>query len=228
MSPEQWWKAGGFSGIVFVVLFVIGLVLQFDSPMVDDSGAEIKQYFIDNGTKYLLADTLIGIAFTFFFLTFIWALSGYMSAAEPAGQNWSRLILMYGTVMTAAGFAYSAFNAALAYGAADFLDENTAKAFYYAGSIGFTSGLPLLVGGLMLTVGTGIMRHGMFPQWLGWISLAVTVIGVVSSFGVLPDDPENPLMLLGLVGLLLWMVSTVALSFYMLKAETLPAPRTAT
>src|SRR6476660_5924068 len=147
LSPAQWWKSGGFSGIVFVVLFVIGFILQLDGPMVDDSGAEIKQYFIENSSKYLLGDTLIGIGFVFFFLTYVWALSAFMGAGEPAGQTWSRLILVYGAIATAVGFAFSIFNASLAYGAVDFADENTIKAVFYGGYVGLMTGPPLLTAG---------------------------------------------------------------------------------
>ena len=122
MKMQPWWKSGGFSGIAFVILFVIGFILQIDGPMVDDSGAEIKQYFIDDGSMYLLGDILIGIGFVFFFLTYVWALSAFIAATEPVGENWSRLVLLYGAIATAVGFGFSMFNAALAYGAAEFVE----------------------------------------------------------------------------------------------------------
>jgi len=228
MSPEQWWKSGGFSGIAFVILFVIGFVLQLDGPMVDDSGAEIKQYFIDDGSKYLLGDILIGIGFVFFFLTFVWALSGFMAAAEPAGQTWARLILVYGAIATAVGFGFSMFNAALAYGAAEFADENTIKALYYAGYVGLMAGPPLLTGGLTLTIGIGILRHGMFPKWLGWLSIVIAVLATVSVFGLLMDDSESPLSLLGALAFLLWAIQTLALSYFMITADKLPTPAAVT
>lgn len=223
MSPEQWWKSGGFSGIVFVVLFVIGFILQIDGPMVDDPAAEIKQYFIDDGTKYLLGDILIGIGFVFFFLTYVWALSAFMGAAEPAGQNWARLILVYGAIATAVGFAFSMFNAALAYGAAEVADENTVKALFSAGHVGLMLGPPLLTAGLTLTIGIGVLRHGMFPKWLGWLSIVIAVLATISVFGLLMEDPENVLSLLGALAFLLWAVQTLALSFYLLRAESVPS-----
>jgi hypothetical protein len=223
MSPEQWWKSGGFSGIAFVVLFVIGFILQINGPMVDDSGAEIKQYFIDDGSMYLLGDLLIGIGFVFFFLTFVWALSGLLGAAEPGDEAWSRLVLVYGAIATAVGFGFSMFNAGLAYGAAEFLDDNTARALFYSGYVGLMTGPPLLVGGLTLTVGILVLRHGAFPKWIGWLSLVVAVLGTVSVFGLLMDDPENVLSMLGALAFLLWAVWTLALSYFMLTAERTPA-----
>ena len=220
MSPELWWKSGGFSGIAFVVLFVIGFILQIDGPMVDDSGAEIKQYFIDDGSKYILGDLLIG--FVFFFLTFVWALSEFIGAGEPVGQAWSRLILVYGAIATAVGFGFSMVNAGLAYGAAEFADENTVKALFYSGFVGLMVGPPLLVSGLTLTVGIAILRHGMFPKWVAWLSLVIALLAVISVFGLLMDDPENVLSMLGALAFLLWAVWTLAVSFYMLKAEAAP------
>jgi hypothetical protein len=221
---QPWWKSGGYSGIVFVVLFVIGFILQFDAPMVDDSGAEIKQYFIDDGTIYLLGDILIGIGFVFFFLVFAWALSAFIAASETAGENWSRLILVYAAIATAVGFAFSMFNAALAYGAAEFTDENTVKALYYAGDVGLMTGPPLLVGGLTLTIGICILRFGAFPKWLGWLSIVIAVLSTISVFGLLMDDPENALSLLGALAFLLWAVQTLALSYFMISADELPVP----
>jgi succinate-acetate transporter protein len=116
------------------------------------------------------------------------------------------------------------FNASLAYGAAEFLDDNTAKALFYAGYVGLMTGPPLLVSGLTLTVGTAILRHGVFPKWLAWLSLLIALLGVLSVFGLLMDDQENVLSMLGALAFLLWAVWTLALSFYMLKAEAVPEP----
>ena len=222
MSPAQWWGAGGFCGIVFVVLFIVGFGLQWDLPKADATGAEIKAYFADDGDKYLYGDFLIGVGFVFFFLPFVWALAGYLEASEPAGEAWSRLVLVYGAILTAVGASCSAFGGALAYQTAEFGDEGLLRAFVQAFYYVNTFAIPLLLAGLTLTVGILINRHGGLPKWLGWLSFAITVLGVISTFAVHADDPEGPLGALGLVGFLLWMVWMLAISFTMLRTESLP------
>ncbi len=223
MSADQWWKAGGYAGIVFVVLFVIGVVLQFDGPRPDASGDEIKQYFIDDSVKYIIGDFVIGIGFVFFFLTFIWALSALMRTAEPPGQTWSTMILVYGAVFTAAGAALTAFYGALAYGAAVFLDANTARAMVYAYYYGSTLGGSLLIAAIIFSVGVAILRNGVFWSWLGYFSLALAAALVVSSLGVLAEDPEGPLGMLSLVCFLLWGVWTLIVSYGMITRDAVAA-----
>ena len=224
MSPDQWWKAGGFSGIVFVVMFIIGIVLQFDMPKADAPGAEIKQYFVDDGTKYMIADFIVGLGFVFFFLPFLWALSAYLGSGEPVGQTWSRLILVYGSILTAVGATITAFGGALAYQTAEFADDNLLRAFVQAYYYTNTFVTTLLLAGLAFSVGMLIMRHGSMPKWVGWLSMVLTVIAVISAFAVFGDDPEGPLGALNVLALLLWFVWTLAISYTMLKAEAPPVP----
>src|SRR5690348_15864298 len=139
MSPDRWWAAAGFSGIAFVVLFIVGIILQADSPMGDATGPEIKSYFVDNGTRYIIGDIVIAIGFIFFFVPFFWGLSSYLGAGEPAGQTWSRLTIVYGALVTAFGGAAAPFGGALAYDAANYADEGLLRAFvqaaYYANTV---------------------------------------------------------------------------------------------
>ena len=75
----QWWRIGGICGIVLVVLFVVGaIVLQGDTPTYDQSAAEIREFWADDGQRYLIGDYLIGIGFVIFFLAFLSALRGLL------------------------------------------------------------------------------------------------------------------------------------------------------
>ena len=45
---DRWWKVGGAAGVLFLVFFIVGaIILQGNTPMPDDSAADIKKYFLD-------------------------------------------------------------------------------------------------------------------------------------------------------------------------------------
>ena len=45
----SWQQLGGVAGIVGVVLFVIGIVIQGDAPMLNDPVEDVQAWYGDNG-----------------------------------------------------------------------------------------------------------------------------------------------------------------------------------
>ena len=85
-----WWRFGGLDGIIWAVLFIIGaFVLQGDSPSRTDSIESIRQYWIDDGTRYLVGDFLISVAFMIFFTPYLIALRWFVGR----GEGWPPICL---------------------------------------------------------------------------------------------------------------------------------------
>jgi len=228
MKPEQWWKTGGLCGVLYVVLFIVGFVLQGGGPSPDDSPAEIKQWFIDNDSMYMIGDIVFGIAFIFFFVPFIGLLSTYLGRHETDGAGWSRVILMYGGALLALGGSVSCIQGAIAYDAVNFADDGLLKfaidATYYANVLI----LSYIAAGLVFTTSVIILRTGAFPKWLGYLGLVDVLLCLIGGLSVFSDDPMGALAGIGLLGLLGWAIFNVAMSFYMWTAKdvavTAPEP----
>ena len=54
----NWWRVGGVAGILFLVLFMVGVGIQGERPFIDDPVAEIQDWFADNAPadESMLAD----------------------------------------------------------------------------------------------------------------------------------------------------------------------------
>ena len=221
---NQWWRLGGLAGILYVVLFVIGILIEGDTPMPDNSASDIKQYFVDNGDKFMIGDFIIGIGFVFFFLPFASALGSFLGRSEGEPPVWSRLIFFAAITFTAIGAAASSFLGALAYTAGDFTDDNLLKSFVDANYYAFTTAGPLLAGLLVLSASIVILRTKALWQWLGWLGLIFTIAAVISSLSVLNDDPNSPLGIMGFIVFISYGVWILIASVGMWLKEAPPEP----
>jgi len=218
VKPEQWWKTGGLCGVLFIVLFIVGFVMQGGGPSPDDSPAEIKQWFLDNDSKYMIGDIIFAIAFVFFFLPYVGMLSTFLARKETDGAGWPRVVQGYGTAMLAVGAATAGIQGALAYDAANFADDGLLKfavdVTYYVNNLAFS----MIAAGMAFTIAIGILRTGVFAKWLGFLGLAVAVLSVIGSFTVFSDDPMGALGGIGLLALLGFAFFNLAMSFFMWTA----------
>src|SRR5687768_9979502 len=96
MMIDNWRQIAGIAGILFVVLFIIGVFIPGDTPMYNDSGEEIAAWFADNSESYLLGDFITGLAFTLFYLPFLNGLYAALRLAEGEPPFWSRVALTAG------------------------------------------------------------------------------------------------------------------------------------
>lgn len=75
-----WRQLGGLLGIIGVVLFVVGGLVQGDVPTTKDSISEVKAWFVDNGEQYIIGDYLIGLGVVF----------GVLPSLSCCGPSWVR------------------------------------------------------------------------------------------------------------------------------------------
>jgi hypothetical protein len=216
---DNWRRAGAMSGIMFVVLFIVGLIVQGDAPLPTDSAEDIAAYFADNDDNYIIGDFIIGIGFLFGFLPFASVLGSHLGMAEGEPRVWSRLIIVAALVFTAAGGAISCFNGAMAYSAGT-LGDDVQVALTAANYYGLTSVFSLSTALLAFCVGLLIMRKGAMWQWLGWLSLAYVIAALISYFAILGDDPESGLGILQWIVFIVFGVWTLIVSFGLWKASS--------
>ncbi len=106
MNSVSWKKVTGWSGIAFVVLLVIGLAIGGDGPALEDSAADVREWFEDNEGLVAYVTWSGALTFVLFFLLFA---SGLRSLLGPADANnegvWSRLSFAAAVATVAVGGA---------------------------------------------------------------------------------------------------------------------------
>jgi hypothetical protein len=137
----QWWRLAGVAGINWLALFIIGaFVLQGSSPSSGDAIQDIRKYFADDATKYVVGDFIIAIAFTFFFLFFAVGLRWVLGSVEdgPPIFSWLSVIGAIAS-MIMGGLAGVPFGAlAVAAKNSYQLDDSTVRALVVMNSYAFT------------------------------------------------------------------------------------------
>jgi hypothetical protein len=221
---QQWWRLGGVFGIGFIILFIIGVILQGESPTYDDPIDDIRAYWSDDGQAYLVGDYLIGLAFLLFFLPFLVSLRSLLGLAEGSVQMWSRTAFAAGIIAIVIGGASSTFWGALAFGI-DNLGDETVRAFMYAEVYG-SAILPMALAVLLFTASLVIFRTGVLWQWLAILGVIAGIAGLLTPLGILDDDPEDIFDLIGFIayiGFAVWLLLT-SIAMVMKKDTPLAQP----
>jgi hypothetical protein len=85
------WRWAGFAGVAWFVAFIVGgVVLQGEPPAYNEPIAEVRDFFADDGQRYLVGDYIVNIAFVLLLLPLIVGLRGWLGAAEDGAQIGSR------------------------------------------------------------------------------------------------------------------------------------------
>jgi hypothetical protein len=207
---DKWWRVGGAAGILFLIMFIVGITLQGEPPTFDEPVDEIRDWFADNGEQYLVGDYLTGLAFLLFFLPFLASLRGLLAAAEGGPAVWSRVAFAGGLLFLIFGGVASLFWATLAYsfGTVGNGDDGTLKTLMYLDQVGFSAGalavIPLMLGASLVTLRTGVLW-----RWLSLLGLIVAVFAGIAGASSLTSDPDGALGGIGFIGFIgfgLWML----------------------
>jgi hypothetical protein len=208
------------SGLVFVVLAVIGSLLIFDGPS-DSSPAKMAAYYGSDTKRWHinLGWILTGLAL-FSLIWFVAALRERVRESELAapenGTLLSTILLVGGTVYIAVSMAAIALEDGI-----KTMSDDTFHHTVYSGVIHAANDatyIMVVTGGaalaaLIFATSVAVRRYAILPSWIGWFGF---VAGVAAIFSVIFFT-----MLLWL----LWIaVASVAL---FLRARQEPAPRSA-
>jgi hypothetical protein len=203
------WTIAGASGILFVVLFVIGAIVSGDVPMYDDGGEEIAAWFADNGKQYLTGDFITGLGFILFYFPFLSGLYARLRAAEGEPGIFSRAALIGGILFPVAGLVSGISMAALALLEGDVSPDVAAfaAAASYHAFVSVSALQAILLGGSAIV----ILRFGGLWTWLGWLAGVLAVAAIVASASSIENDPEGILSIIGIfafIGFGVWILAT--------------------
>jgi len=186
MGKQRW---AALSGIVFVVLMLVGATFVLDVPKGDASAHEIASYLTASGnhTRNIVGAylwVLGGLAF----LGFVAGLRSVLRRAEGDPGTLSNLVFGAGVVFTAVWSVSAAAIASVAY-AVEFSDARLSNPDLVT-VLPSLGGLLLLLGGgfagILLLAATSILifRTAVLPRWLAWFGIVVAISLVFDVFYV--------------------------------------------
>lgn len=212
MDDKKWAKWASLGGVGFVVLNVVGSILQGTPPGADDSNEDVLEWFVDYESG-IRTNAFLGALSIILLLWWFGTLWRRMTQAE-GNQNRLSVLSLIGL-----GGSGALFGAATAIWSAsaiqvDILGPDAARFYYTMGGtvIGFA--------GAFLVVHLGAtnvlaLRTSFLPKWMG-------VVGVLSALGFLVATTSTMTdadvgMYAGFIGFILWSIWILATSFHMWK-----------
>jgi hypothetical protein len=193
-----------------VILFVVGVLIQGDVPMMNDPVADTQAWFADNGDTYLLGDFIIGIGVVVFLLPFFMILRSVLAAAEGGLGHWSRFAFYGAFLFMLFGGAAAGFMAPLAVLEGEIDDAVvpalTSASFYAYGGLPLAL-VPFFLGTAMVIKGTNV-----FWGWVAWTSLALALVALVGACAPVEGDPQGVFSTLGYLSFLGFALTILLLS----------------
>ena len=221
MSSVSWKKVTGWSGIAFVVLFLVGLVATGDGPALGDSAADVREWFDDNEAAVAWITWSGALGFALFFLLFASGLRSILGPADAANEGiWSRLSFAGAIVFVAIGGAGSAFWAVL--GQEDVrsvASDGTVKALAAFDTLIFGAILPWGIAVFLIGASVVILQSGVMAKWLGWLGLVSTLLIVIGTLWPFTGDDESFLAILSFIGLPLALLWSLGVSIEILRSD---------
>jgi hypothetical protein len=186
MSGSGWERWGPLAGIVFVVLFVVGLSLN-NIPSADDSAAKITSFYNDSGDRaqLIISSYLLWLAGLFFFW-FIAGLRAKLIAVEGAPGRLTSITfgggLVFIALLAAAAACFASVAGDVTFGGEDFVGVDGAR---FVPELGYPL---LLIGGMFGVIAMIdaasilIVRTGVLPKWIGYFGFVAAVALLFAGF----------------------------------------------
>jgi hypothetical protein len=212
MSDSRRERWGPWAGIVFAVLFVVGLSMN-NLPSSDDSVAKITSYYNDSGDRaqIIIAAYLLFLA-GLFFLWFLASLRERLLEVEGAPGRLTSIAVGGGIVfvplLMVAAACFASVAGDVSFGGEDFVSVDGAR---FLPELGYPI---LLIGGAFAAIAMIdaasilIVRTGILPVWIGYFGFVAAVL-------LLAGVVYIPMVLLAL-----WVL---AVSIAMMRTRPAPA-----
>ncbi len=222
MNSVSWRKVTGWSGIAFVVLLVSGLAIAANGPVLEDSGADVREWFEDNEGLVAWTTWSGGLGFALFFLLFASGLRSLLGPADARNEGvWSRLSFAGAVAFVAIGVVGSAFWAVL--GQEDVLSvasDETVKTLAAFDVLIFGAILPWGIAVFLIGASVVILQSGVMAKWLGWLGLVITLLIVIGTLWPFTGDDEGFLAILTFIGLLGFLIWSLGASIEMIRSDS--------
>ena len=166
---------GPLTGILFVVLFIVAVLVGGETPDTDDPAREIVDFYIDNDDSQVVASGLLAlgcVALVFF----LGSLRRALRAAAGDEGGLSTIALLGGVVIAVGASIFAGIGFTLG----DAADELPPAAILTLNALNSDMFFTVAVGTAVfnLALGLAVLRHGGLPRALGWVALVIGIAGL--------------------------------------------------
>lgn len=172
MTNLNWERSSRATGIVFVVLFIVGFLIYGDQPKIGASTSDIVSFYDGDRGRILTGIAIFGMATVFL----LWFAAAIASTLRDVGRGgWGGATLAAGTALATLFYLLIAVTAGLAYSIAGSGDEGVITALSdMAWIVGVTVSFPaaLLIGATSI----GLLGTGLVPSWFSQTGIVAAIL----------------------------------------------------
>ena len=180
MRKSHWWVP--LTGALFVIVAIIGAIVQGEPPGADDPVQEIVSHYDDNETRIQIGSLLITIAGAVF-VFFAGSMRKRLDAAA-GGRSMLPTVALVGAGIFAVG---AAIDSMISFALSEAVGDIEPAAVQALQALWDNDFMPIVLGLSIFFLATGLaaVRYGGLPKWLAWIAVllgivALTPIGFVA------------------------------------------------
>jgi hypothetical protein len=172
---------------------VAAFTLTGDTPSTDDSAREVVDFYTDNKDEVFISSALASLAG----VSLVWfaaSLRTHIRRREGEPGRVATLPLAAALLIAVGITIFSGIEAS----AADAVDDIPASAMQALNALDNNMFFTLAAGSLLMfaSLAVAILRYGVFPKWLGWVSVILAIASVTPAgfFAFLLSGIYYPLM----------------------------------
>jgi hypothetical protein len=158
------------TGAAFVVLVIVAIVLSGEPPSADDPVQEIVDFYVDEKGSLQAGALVAGLAMVM--LVFF---ANHLRAAVR--ETTTSATILVGAAIMAVGLAIDVTITIALTESVEDIDPSAVQALQALWDNDF---VPIALGTVifLLSAGISVVQSGVVPRWLGWVAIALAVIGV--------------------------------------------------
>lgn len=203
MTTDRW---APLTGAAFLVVAILAFAIGGEPPEADNSAEEIVSHYVDNKDSVIFGAVLATFA-SALLVYFGATLSAVLRAADR-GPGILSAVVLAGAAIMAVGIA---IDSTILFALAEGAEEIEPASVETLQALWDNDFLPIALGTVLFlsASGLGILRTGVLPKWLGWIAVALAVIGL------------TPLGFVAFIGGAIWiLITSIMLT---MRARSAPA-----
>ena len=201
MNRANWLAS---AGLVYVVAWVVGLLIEFNSPGPSASTADLTAYFLTHQQAHMLQSYLIDGIAGVAMLVFAASVAGVFQKFGDESVTLSRIVFGAGVAAASVSVVQAGMQQVLSNH--DVLVTGDAPIRTMLVLISETDTFKLLV--LALLSGAAsflILRTRALPQWLGWLGVVLSLTLIFGGLSFVLNSPAlSNVLVVSLPLLLLW------------------------
>jgi succinate dehydrogenase/fumarate reductase cytochrome b subunit len=158
------------TGVAFVVFLILSSVVGGEPPSADEDVTKIVEHYKDNKDSIMIASLLGSIA-AVFLVFFANHLRHLMRASRTAPT------ILAGAAIVAVG---AGIDITIQFALAEAAEDIEPTAVQALQALWDNDFMPMAIGIVvfLISAGTSTLATGALPKWLGWVAIALGVIGV--------------------------------------------------